>query len=227
MRSVDADLAGPGRVRDRVAAAGDIACPPGQRVTAVTCHQGATARLVKHLNPTWVLALGDLQYESGGWGDSENSYDKSWGTFRSKSKASGRQPRVQDFRGKRLLQVLQPQGARLLRHQHRHLAHLRAQLQLRSDRLCQGENPAGHDHDCERFAPMDGHGNLKRKGILSFVVGTGGKLMYHRGPAAPGTRYFRHNKFGVLMLSLGKGAFSWNFRTIGGAIRDTGSRTCR
>ncbi|MCP6768890.1 metallophosphoesterase, partial [Klebsiella pneumoniae] len=33
----------------------------------------------------------------------------------------------------------------------------------------------GHDHDYERFAPQDPSGNLDRdRGILEFVVGTGG-----------------------------------------------------
>ena len=28
------------------------------------------------------------------------------------------------------------------------------------------------------------------------------------------------------MLSLGKGEYSWNFRTVGGGVRDPGRRSC-
>jgi hypothetical protein len=84
----------------------------------------------------------------------------------------------------------------------------------------------GHDHDYERFAPMDGDAHLRADGVASFVVGTGGKSLRPRGPVAPGSRYFRGDKFGVLMLSLGRGAYSWNFRTITGGVRDPGRRVC-
>ena len=51
---------------------------------------------------------------------------------------------------------------------------------------------AGHDHDYERFARMDGEGVHRTKGIVSFVSGTGGKSLYHLGrkransPVLPG-----------------------------------------
>jgi acid phosphatase type 7 len=87
---------------------------------------------------------------------------------------------------------------------------------------------AGHDHDYERFAPMDAHRRVRpRRGITSFVVGTGGRSLYHLGKREVGSRYFRADRFGVLLLRLGDGAFSWKFRTIGGATRDAGARNCR
>ncbi|MGD9961236.1 metallophosphoesterase family protein [Nocardioides sp.] len=86
---------------------------------------------------------------------------------------------------------------------------------------------AGHDHDYERFAPMDAGAHARpRRGITSFVVGTGGKSLYHRGREAPGSRYFRADRFGVLDLTLGPQAFSWRFRTIDGHVRDAGRRSC-
>jgi alkaline phosphatase len=85
---------------------------------------------------------------------------------------------------------------------------------------------AGHDHDYERFAKLDGDAHYRQDGITSFVVGTGGKSLVPRGPLEKGSRYFRADKFGVLMLSLGKGEFSWNFRTITGGARDPGHRSC-
>lgn len=66
-----------------VAAAGDIACPPGRAVTRWTCRQAATAKLIRSLKPHRVIALGDLQYEKGSYADFLGSYARSWGTFRS------------------------------------------------------------------------------------------------------------------------------------------------
>ena len=85
---------------------------------------------------------------------------------------------------------------------------------------------AGHDHDYERFAPMDGDAHLRADGVASFVVGTGGKSLVPRGSAERGSRYFRADRFGILNLSLGRGAFSWDFRTITGGVRDPGRRSC-
>ncbi len=65
-----------------VVAVGDIACPPGQRVTATTCRQGATAWLTRRLDPDAVLALGDLQYDKGSLAGFRGSYDATWGSLR-------------------------------------------------------------------------------------------------------------------------------------------------
>jgi hypothetical protein len=52
---------------------------PGSKPTTTTCRQAATASYAASLKPTWVLALGDLQYQKGSLDDFRNSYDKSWG----------------------------------------------------------------------------------------------------------------------------------------------------
>jgi hypothetical protein len=66
--------------RASLAAAGDIACPrrpcPPQR---------RTARLVRRLDPTAVLTLGDNQYDSGSLRDFRRSYRPTWGAFREKT----------------------------------------------------------------------------------------------------------------------------------------------
>jgi alkaline phosphatase len=69
----------------RVVAVGDIACPPGAKATATSCRQAATARLARRIGPAAVLALGDLQYQSGGLAGFEASYDASWGSLRSRT----------------------------------------------------------------------------------------------------------------------------------------------
>ena len=48
-----------------LAAAGDIACAPGQVSTPTECQQAATARLIERARLAAVAALGDNQYEEG------------------------------------------------------------------------------------------------------------------------------------------------------------------
>jgi acid phosphatase type 7 len=67
-------------------AVGDIACPPGSTPTTTTCRQATTASYAASLKPTWVLALGDLQYEKGSLDGFRNSYAKSWGALKSITK---------------------------------------------------------------------------------------------------------------------------------------------
>ena len=47
------------------------------------CQQEATAETVESLHPAAVLAVGDLQYESGGYSGFTSSYAQSWGRFKS------------------------------------------------------------------------------------------------------------------------------------------------
>ena len=70
----------------RVVAAGDIACAPGQPVTARSCQQAATAELAKSLDPQLVLTLGDTQYPKSSLTDLMASYDKSWGHLLEKTR---------------------------------------------------------------------------------------------------------------------------------------------
>jgi len=86
---------------------------------------------------------------------------------------------------------------------------------------------AGHDHDYERFAPMDAAGHVdKARGIVSFVAGTGGRSLYSRDSHPRGSRYFANDRFGVLVLTLADTRMSWEFRAVGGGVRDAGSRAC-
>jgi hypothetical protein len=74
---------------------------------------------------------------------------------------------------------------------------------------------------------MDGAGRvLPSRGMQSFVVGTGGKNLYGFGSRKRGS-VDRHNRaFGVLMLYLKRGSWTWSFRTIDGRVLDRGSRSC-
>lgn len=86
---------------------------------------------------------------------------------------------------------------------------------------------SGHDHDYERFAPQDAGGRLDRAhGIVQFVVGTGGKSHY---PILFARRNSRAHAsvFGVLALTLGRGAYRWRLVAEPGVgFRDGGTARC-
>jgi hypothetical protein len=84
---------------------------------------------------------------------------------------------------------------------------------------------SGHDHDYERFTPLDARGRPSSEGMTSFVVGTGGKDLYGLGSRQPGSRIFRA-EHGVLALDLRKGSFGWKFHAVDGSVLDEGVRRC-
>jgi hypothetical protein len=64
-------------------AAGDVACDPASNTTtSSTCQQVATGALAASLAPDAVLALGDLQYDSGTLSAFQSVYDAAWGALR-------------------------------------------------------------------------------------------------------------------------------------------------
>ena len=64
-----------------IAAAGDIACAPGASVTPSTCHHAATSDLLT--GATAVLTLGDSQYPDGTLAEFQESFEPTWGRFKS------------------------------------------------------------------------------------------------------------------------------------------------
>jgi acid phosphatase type 7 len=86
---------------------------------------------------------------------------------------------------------------------------------------------SGHDHDYERFAPQAADGRLDpAHGIVQFVVGTGGASHY---PVLLARRNSRTHAtvFGVLRLTLGRGAYRWRFVAEPGVgYRDAGAARC-
>jgi hypothetical protein len=67
-----------------LAAAGDIACPPGAAVTATTCRHGPTSDLVLGQAPTAVAAVGDVQYNSATLAEftGPGAFNDTWGRFK-------------------------------------------------------------------------------------------------------------------------------------------------
>ena len=62
--------------------------------------------------------------------------------------------------------------------------------------------------------------------MQEFVVGTGGRNLYHLGTRQRGSAYFQARTAGVLALELRDGSYHWIFRAINGDILDRGDRSC-
>ncbi len=86
----------------------------------------------------------------------------------------------------------------------------------------------GHEHNYERFAPLDPTGKPDdAKGIREFVVGTGGVSHYPLGPPLPGSEVRNDNTFGLLALTLRATSYQWQFvPEAGKSFTDSGSANC-
>lgn len=260
-------------------AVGDIACPPGSKVTATKCRQAATAAISRKLRPTRVIALGDLQYPDGTYRQFLGSYAKSWGKQRSITYPvagnheyntrgatgyyryfKGRQPGAPGYYRRSLngwqLYFLNTNCNKINCATQR--AWLEKELKAHPSRcaIIAGHHPrfssggehgssafmrsfwtiadrygvdvalSGHDHDYERFAPMNAAGAVTSTGIRQFVSGAGGKNHYKKGTTVPGSQRFISAYFGVLKLTLRPSSYSWQFVDTAGKVRDSGTTGC-
>jgi hypothetical protein len=87
---------------------------------------------------------------------------------------------------------------------------------------------AGHEHSYERFAPQDPEGNADAKrGIREIVVGTGGRSHDPLGFPIANSEVRDSETYGVLKLTLSRGAYQWEFiPEEGKPFRDTGQGVC-
>ena len=89
---------------------------------------------------------------------------------------------------------------------------------------------AGHEHNYQRFAPMDAFGRLDPNGLRLFVVGTGGDTYgdLPMGPAAANREAAQDRSFGVLSMTLGDGGYDWEFVVAPGErpFEDAGHADC-
>jgi hypothetical protein len=87
---------------------------------------------------------------------------------------------------------------------------------------------AGHDHDYERFVPLDAQGRRDdRRGVREFVVGTGGVgLQRFSRNTAPGSVIKQNHTFGVLSLTLRSAGYDWRFVPVGNGFHDSGHGSC-
>jgi len=85
----------------------------------------------------------------------------------------------------------------------------------------------GHEHDYQRYEPLDANGNASAGGIREFVVGTGGANLYAITTPSPHLQAWNTTTYGVLKLTLGSGTYSWQFIPVAGSTyTDSGSGTC-
>ncbi|HYV95926.1 MAG TPA: metallophosphoesterase [Gemmatimonadaceae bacterium] len=87
---------------------------------------------------------------------------------------------------------------------------------------------SGHDHDYERFRPMNPSGLLDTlKGITSIVAGTGGEeLRGFTSVINPNSAYRIEGRAGVLLLTLGAAEYRSAFLEVGGRIWDQSGGKC-
>ncbi|MDQ3779121.1 MAG: DNRLRE domain-containing protein, partial [Chloroflexota bacterium] len=87
----------------------------------------------------------------------------------------------------------------------------------------------GHEHNYERFAPLDAQGDVDPgRGLRQFIVGTGGKsLGGDWETTAPGSEVRQEETYGVLKLTLRPGGYDWAFVPEAGKnFQDAGSAVC-
>ena len=85
-----------------------------------------------------------------------------------------------------------------------------------------------HDHDYERFTPMDANGAADpTRGIRLFIVGTGGRSLDPFAEILPTSEARNNVSFGVLQMALHDDGYSWLFHpTDPEGYRDAGSDRC-
>jgi acid phosphatase type 7 len=100
---------------------------------------------------------------------------------------------------------------------------------------------AGHDHNYERFAPLNSKGDYSfADGLHNFVVGTGGGQLRQRPfrdplsviakprPGEMQSKFFQATTHGVLRLRLAAESFAWEFLPApADTPLDTGEANCR
>lgn len=87
---------------------------------------------------------------------------------------------------------------------------------------------SGHEHNYERFGPLDPSGRPDpERGVRSFVVGTGGRSHYPFAEPVAGSEVRNDSTYGVLELTLSADHFAWTFVPVAGAtFTDSGSSGC-
>ena len=87
---------------------------------------------------------------------------------------------------------------------------------------------AGHEHNYQRFTPVDSSGTPDPQGVRQFVVGTGGKDHYEvKSPFPSILEKFDDSTFGVLKMTLHDTSYEWEFvGESGSSFTDSGIGYC-
>jgi hypothetical protein len=86
---------------------------------------------------------------------------------------------------------------------------------------------SGHDHNYQRWAPMNNYGGTAYAGVRQFIVGTGGASHYGLTTRPTGLQASSDSTFGVLRLTLHPTSYDWAYVTEAGATIDSGTAPCR
>jgi hypothetical protein len=84
----------------------------------------------------------------------------------------------------------------------------------------------GHDHDYQRWVPMDGNGTPSPTGPTEFVDGTGGHSLQSFVTSDPRVAYSLAGSFGAMQFDLNPGGASYQYVTTGGGTVDSGTIAC-
>jgi hypothetical protein len=84
----------------------------------------------------------------------------------------------------------------------------------------------GHDHDYQRWVPMDGNGNPSPTGPTELVVGTGGHSLQSFVSSDPRVADSLSGSFGAMQLDLNPGGASYQYMTTSGGTVDSGTVAC-
>ena len=89
---------------------------------------------------------------------------------------------------------------------------------------------SGHDHHYERFLPQDAMGRPdEKRGILAFVLGTGGKGLAPIGRRRSNSAEHDNSSIGVLTMVLRPDSYSWKFAPMSHPrmkLEDPGTGNC-
>ena len=88
----------------------------------------------------------------------------------------------------------------------------------------------GHDHDYQRWVPLDGAGQPSPNGVTEFVVGSAGhgiQKFTHSDSRVAYANDTQPAAFGILLLQLSQTGASFTYQATSGNVLDSGSIPCR
>jgi Big-like domain-containing protein/calcineurin-like phosphoesterase family protein len=87
----------------------------------------------------------------------------------------------------------------------------------------------GHDHDYQRWKPLDANGNVSSQGLTEFVVGSSGHGLQMFTMSDNRVVYANDKNpttFGILLLTLHSSSASFRYENTSGAVLDSGTVPC-
>jgi hypothetical protein len=88
----------------------------------------------------------------------------------------------------------------------------------------------GHDHDYQRWKPLNGSGKTSSTGITEFVAGGGGHGLQTIAKTDSRVAYsndLNPTTFGVLLLTLNSSGAAFSYRSTNGSVLDSGNISCK